>query len=246
MKIADGFGREPQRLFLFLESFRRSLIRIGLVVLFFSICGYYLSRPILRLVQNATGVKLVAYGVPETFFAFIVLALGIGVLASIPYILYAALAALPPLYPSFSRKMMFGYWLASVLFFYTGVCFCLIVSLPFGAQFLLSYETANLEALISVQKFVSFCLLFVFGFGLIFELPLAMVLAGRIGLIRVQTLSANRRYAILAVAILAAVLTPTPDVFNMSLMGLPLYLLFEIGLLGMRLGKKRREEKKPQ
>jgi sec-independent protein translocase protein TatC len=78
----------------------------------------------------------------------------------------------------------------------------------------------------------------VFGFGLIFELPLSMMLLGRIGVVSAAMLSRYRRYAILIISIVAAVLTPTPDIFNMALMGIPLYLLFELGLLGMRLWKQ--------
>jgi len=77
--------------------------------------------------------------------------------------------------------------------------------------------------------------LFVFGFGCIFELPLAMILLARLGLVEAITLARHRRYAILAISIISAVLTPTPDIFNMSLMGVPLYLLYEIGLIGMRI-----------
>jgi sec-independent protein translocase protein TatC len=238
MNLSDKLTRNPERTLAFFESLRKALIRTGIVVLTASVGGYFLSEPILKYVQRITGVKLVAFGIPESFFAFLILALGVGVFASIPFILYAVLAGLPPLFPAFTRNIMFAYWLSAIVLFYTGTLFCLTISLPYGARFLLSYENAQLEALISVKKFVSFSLLFIFGFGIIFELPLTMVLLGKIGLLKVQTLAAHRRYAILAVAIMAALLTPTPDIFNMTLMGLPLYLLFEIGLIGMRLGKK--------
>jgi sec-independent protein translocase protein TatC len=89
-------------------------------------------------------------------------------------------------------------------------------------------------ALISVKRFVSFCLWMFLGFGLIFELPLAMMLLARIGLVNARQLGRYRRYAVLVIFIVAAVLTPTPDILNMTLMAAPLYLLFEIGLLGMR------------
>jgi sec-independent protein translocase protein TatC len=108
------------------------------------------------------------------------------------------------------------------------------ISLPYGVQFLLEFEGPNIEAIISVQKFVSFCLLFLFGFGFIFELPLAMILAGRIGIVTYKRLAGNRRYAVLVITIVSAVLTPTPDAFNLAMMAVPLYLLFELGLFGMR------------
>jgi sec-independent protein translocase protein TatC len=221
-----------------LKSLRRSFIRIGVLVLACSMVGYYLAEPILRRLSAITGVKLAAYGVPETLFTFLNLALAFGIFTSAPYILFALLSAVQPLFPAFSRRMVLGFWFASTALFYAGVLFCLNVSLPYGVQFLLEFEGPYIEALISVRKFAAFSLLFLFAFGIIFEMPLAMILAGRIGIIRYQTLSGNRRYAILAITVVSAVLTPTPDAFNLAMMAVPLYLLFEVGLIGMRLYKK--------
>jgi sec-independent protein translocase protein TatC len=227
----------PNRVFSILQSLRRSFIRVGVVVLVFSIAGYYLAEPILRYLQKLTGVKLAAYGIPETLFTFLNIALACGVFAGMPYMLYALLSGLQPLFSTFSRRMVLGFWLASVALFYAGVFFCLNISLPYGVQFLLEFEGPHIEAIISVRKFAAFCLLFLFGFGIIFELPLAMILLGRIGVLTHRGLARNRRYAILAITIVSAVLTPTPDAFNLAMMAAPLYLLFEIGLVGMRLGR---------
>ncbi len=229
---------DVDRVFRLLESLRRSFIRIGFAVLGLSVSGYFLAEPILRRLQQLTGVKLAAYGLPETFFTFLTLALAFGVVASMPYVLYAVLAGVQPLFAAFTRPMMRGFWLASVALFYAGMAFCLIVSLPYGVRFLLEFEGPHVEAIISVSKFAGFCLLFLFGFGIIFELPLAMILLGRIGAVRREALARNRRYAILAITILAAVITPTPDAFNLALMAVPLYLLFEIGLFGMRVYRR--------
>ena len=166
------------RVYRALKSLRTSLIRIGWVVVLLSIAGYYLAEPVLRYLRDLTAVKLAAFGIPETFFTLLVLALAIGVFLSFPYILYAVLAGIRPLFPAFSAGMMRGFWLASVVLFYAGVLFCLRLSLPYGVEFLLEFEGPHIEALISVEKFVSFCLVFVFGFGILFELPLAMILLG--------------------------------------------------------------------
>ena len=177
------YTKDPKKVLSFLEAFRAALIRTGVMVAVFSVGGYLAAGPIVRFLQRLTGVKLVAYGIPETFFTFLTLALGAGLFASIPYLLYSILSPLPTLFSTFRRKTMFAFWVASILLFYTGAAFCVLVSLPYGVQFLLSYETRNITALISVKKFVSFCLLVVFGFGLIFELPLSMMLLGRIGVV---------------------------------------------------------------
>ncbi len=234
-------AKNSDRVYHTLKTLRRSFIRIGMVVLVCSIAGYYLAEPILRYLQQVTGVKLAAYGVPETLFTFLNIALACGVFAGMPYLLYALLSGVQPMFPTFTRRMVIGFWLASVVLFYAGVLFCLNISLPYGVQFLLEFEGPHLEAIISVRKFAAFCLLFLFGFGIIFEMPLAMVLLGRIGVLTHHALARNRRYAILAITIISAILTPTPDAFNLAMMAVPLYLLFEIGLIGMRLGKTARD-----
>ena len=221
-----------------LQSLRRSFIRIGAVVVATAIGGYFLAEPILKHLQMRTGVTLAAYGIPETFFTLLNLALAFGVFISMPYILYAVLAGLQPLFPALTRRMVRGFWLAAVVLFYAGAAFCLNISLPYGVAFLLEFQGPHIEAIISVRKFAAFCLLFLFGFGIIFELPLAMILAGRVGIVTYAALARNRRYAILAITIVSAMLTPTPDAFNLAMMAVPLYLLFELGLIGMRWGRK--------
>jgi sec-independent protein translocase protein TatC len=234
---AQPTTEKSDRVFHTLQALRRSFIRIGMVVLGFSVAGYYLAEPVLRSLRDLTGVKLAAYGIPETFFTLLTLALAIGIFASFPIILYAVLSGMQPLFPALSGRMMHSFWLASVILFYAGVVFCVNLTLPYGVEFLLEYEGPYIEAIISVQKFAGFCLVFVFAFGILFELPLAMVLLGRIGVVTRQTLARNRRYAVLVITIISAVITPTPDAFNLAMMAVPLYLLFEIGLVGMRFYK---------
>jgi sec-independent protein translocase protein TatC len=94
--------------------------------------------------------------------------------------------------------------------------------------------------MISVGKYVSFCMVFLFGFGLTFELPLILALLGYIKVVNAAFLTRNRKYAILFIATLAAVVTPTPDIFNMALMGVPLYLLFEIGVILVKIIEKKK------
>jgi len=96
--------------------------------------------------------------------------------------------------------------------------------------------------MISVGKYVSFCSFFVFGFGLTFELPLVLALLGSIRVVKAGFLTRNRRYAILLIAIVSAVITPTPDFFNMALMGGPLYLLFEVGVILVKIIERKRIE----
>jgi sec-independent protein translocase protein TatC len=93
--------------------------------------------------------------------------------------------------------------------------------------------------MISVGSYIDFLLKFTLAFGLVFELPLAITLASRLGLVTPQTLARNRKYAILGAFVAAAVLTPTPDMFNQALMAGPLIILYEVGIVAARLFGRR-------
>jgi sec-independent protein translocase protein TatC len=105
------------------------------------------------------------------------------------------------------------------------------VTLPFGIKFLLGFGSEELKPVISIGRFVNFVTLFILAFGVIFELPIFMVFLAKVGISSRRFFSKHRRYAVLLIAIIAALLTPTPDVVNMLLMGGPLYLLYEAGIL---------------
>ncbi len=94
----------------------------------------------------------------------------------------------------------------------------------------MGFGSVDLQPMISVGRCINFVTIFLVAFGLIFELPVLMVFFSRTGLLSVSFYKKNRRYAFLIIAIVAAILTPTPDVFNMALMGGPLYLLYEAGI----------------
>jgi len=190
------------------------------------------SPRLLRLLQERLHQKLAYYTVAEPFLAHVKLGLFAAVLTLMPLYLTVLwrLLALPF---ALRPRERFGFTLATCLLFYTGAGFCGLVTLPYGIAFLLGFGSETLVPIISVNRFVGFVTLFVVAFGVIFQLPVFMIFCGKAGLFSRQRFAAGRRYAVLIISILAAVLTPTPDVVNMALMGVPLYLLYEIGILCM-------------
>src|SRR5207249_1845538 len=123
--------------------------------------------------------------------------------------------------------------------FIPGGAFSLFVVTPYAIQFLLSYARPGLQPMISVGSYIDFLLKFTLAFGLVFELPLAITLAARMGVVTPKVLAKNRTYAILGAFIAGAVLTPTPDAFNQTLMAGPLILLYEVGIICARIfGRK--------
>jgi sec-independent protein translocase protein TatC len=239
MKTPSHSAVDLKRILDSMETMRYRLIRIGVLVLLLSAGGYLLAGTVLKYLQKATGAHLVAYGLPDAFIGYITVSLAIGLAAALPFILYEILAVVTRQFPEFSGRMRLGFWLVSVALFYLGIFFCLSITLPYGSRFLLDFETDRIKAVISVRKFIEFCLVFTYGFGIIFELPVVMLLLGKLGLVNVEKLAGFRRYAILVITIVSAILTPTPDIFNLALMAVPLYLLFEVGIIGMRIGRKK-------
>jgi sec-independent protein translocase protein TatC len=127
------------------------------------------------------------------------------------------------------RKSAWYFVIYGTILFFVGVFFCYFVALPFGVSFLLSYQSDFLSPMISVGSYVSFALVFMLAFGVIFNLPLVIVLLTRFGIVTPQVLRKNRRYAMLVMFIAGAVLTP-PDIFSQVMMALPLILLYEVSV----------------
>jgi sec-independent protein translocase protein TatC len=228
-------------LFQSLTQLRKGLLQITIAIVLIG-CGLFpFSKTFLRhLYSTNLRVHLVAFGIPETLLSLLKLTLFMSLFLSIPIIFYQIWKSFAPLFRLRGLKSGTLILLTAVFLFYLGAFFCYFVTLPFGVQFLLGYQSAHIKPMISVGKYVSFCTAFVFGFGLTFELPLVLALLSYINLVKVAFLTRNRRYAILLIAMAAAVITPTPDFFNMALMGGPLYLLFEIGIILAKIVERRR------
>ena len=232
-------------LFQILSVLRKGLLQISIVIVGLGILVYPLSKTLLRHLHTPLGGDLVAFGIPEAFLSLLKLTLYTSLFFSIPVIFYQVWKAVAPLFKLQGAKSTVSILSTALFLFYLGASFCYFITLPFGIRFLMGYQSATIKPMISVGKFISFSVAFIFAFGLIFELPLIMALLSYIRVVNASFLTRNRRYAILVIALLSAALTPTPDVFNMGLMGGPLYLLFEIGVILVRVIERRRREPTP-
>lgn len=224
-----------------LGKLRSGLLIMTAAVILFGIAIYPFSKALLRqLCQTNLQNDLVAFGIPEAFFAMLKLTLYTSLFLSVPIIFYHIWKSFSPLFRLQGLKSTLTILLAAIFLFYFGAAFCYFITLPFGIRFLLGYQAAHIKPMISVGKYVSFCAGFIFAFGIIFELPLLLALLSHIRVVNAPFLARNRRYAILLIAILSAVLTPTPDFFNMALMGGPLYFLFEVGIILVKIIERKR------
>ena len=220
----------PPALAVFLNELRKSIRALFVTIIGSTVLVFFLSPQLLQLVQGHLAEKLYFFSVAGPFLAHVKLALFGALYALMPWIMAVFLKAIgKPFQVTRMQLVLFTFF--TCLLFYAGTLFCYFITLPFGINFLLGFGSEELKPVISVGRFVNFVTVFILAFGLIFELPIMMVFLAKIGLVTRSFFSRNRRYALLMIAIVAALLTPTPDIVNMLLMGGPLYLLYEAGII---------------
>jgi sec-independent protein translocase protein TatC len=122
----------------------------------------------------------------------------------------------------------------SVVLFFCGLAFSFFLVLPAGIKFFLGFGNTELEALLSVDKYFDFVIMFVLPFGFIFELPLVITILGKMGLITSAFLKKYQRIIIFLSFVVGALITPTPDVFTQSMIALPIIVLYEVGYFIVR------------
>lgn len=223
-----------QRLAIIIKDLRRAGLAVGIGLPLGCLGFYSISSQILGGIQKHLHQKLAFFRVAEPFLAHLTISLAMTVFSIMPMLSYFLWRALAKPF-NLSRTLVFWFVLFSCLLFYSGAAFCYFITLPFGIDFLLGFQTEQLKPVISISDFVSFVSIFVLAFGLIFELPIFMIFLAKIKVLPRAVFEKNRRYAVLAISIIAALLTPTPDIFNMLLMGGPLYMLYEVGIIVLKL-----------
>ena len=212
-----------------------SVVAIGLGFL----ATFYFSDRIIAFLARPLPVKLAFMAPTEAFWVNMKVAMIAGLFLALPVVLYQVWAFVSPGLLPHERRYALPFVIVGSLFFAIGATFALTVIVPFAIKFLLSYKTQDLIPVISIGSYVDFVLKFTLAFGLVFELPLAITLASRMGNVTPEFLAKHRKYAILINFVIAAILTPTPDVFNQSLMAGPLILLYEVGILSARFFGRR-------
>jgi len=219
---------------IFLSELRKSIRLLGFSIIIGTAALYIFSSTVLIGLQNHLEQQLAFFTVAEPFLAHVKLSLFVTLFVMMPGNLYCLWMALGKPFKLEESTLAWFVFFTTVLF-YIGAGFCYFITLPYGVKFLLGFESTQLKPVISISKFVNFVTIFILAFGVIFELPIFMVFAAKVGICTRQTFEKHRRYAVLVISIMAALLTPTPDVVNMLLMGGPLYLLYEVGILVLKM-----------
>jgi len=203
---------------------------------------YILTRPLISVMPK--GDKIVFTGLPEAFFTYLKVSFLSGLILAAPVILYQFwMFVAPGLYKN-ERRILLPIVFLSSFFFIGGALFGYFIVFPFGFKFFLGFATETIKPLPAMREYLSFSSKLLLAFGLVFELPLVITFLSRMGLVTVDYLKKNRKYALLLFFVAAAILTP-PDVVTQIMMALPLMLLYEISIIGARIFARRKPEKEP-
>jgi len=227
-----------------LIELRNRLLRYMLVlILTFLLCFWQadllfslLSHPLREaLGAHATMIFTAPH---EAFFTYLRVTVFFGFFLTFPWLLAELWAFIVPGLYERERSLFTPLLLAGGLLFYAGGLFAYLGVFPFAFKFFFGFATDQITALPSMKESLTLFMRMIFAFGLAFELPMALLLLMHFGAVTPQQLKANRGYVILIIFLAAAILTP-PDVITQVMLALPMWLLFELTLIGQRFMKNR-------
>jgi len=213
-----------------LEELRKRFIICIVTVLACSIFSYLYSDKILAILKRPFPHSLVFISPQEPFVITLKIALFGGIIIALPMIIYQTWQFVSLALKEKEKRYLLFYGPFSLLLFLSGASFAYFVAIPVGLRFLLSFGGSSLEPMISISKYLSFITVTILTFGIVFELPLVSLFLVRIGIISPQFLAKNRKVAIIAIFVLAAILTPSIDAFTQILLAVPLVILYEVSI----------------
>jgi sec-independent protein translocase protein TatC len=230
---------QEQPLVTHLIELRNRLLKVILAVMLLFLSMFYfandlyliLVRPLAALLDNHG--QMIATGVASPFLVPFKLTMVLAVLLSMPYILHQIWGFIAPGLYQHEKKFAVPLLVSSVVLFYLGIAFSYFVVLPLAFGFFTLAGPEGISVMPDISNILDFCLGMFFAFGFAFEIPVATFLLVLTGITRVETLSEKRSYIFLGCFVVGMLVTP-PDVFSQTILALPMYLLFEVGVLASR------------
>lgn len=237
-----------------LDELRTSLLRIMGAVVLFGIIAFCLKDELFAIVLAPHSGNFITYrllgvdnfsihlmntGLTEQFMIHMRTAIYAGLLVASPYILYELFRFVSP--GLYDNERRYAVWIvgAAYLMFLIGTLVNYLVIFPFTVRFLGTYQVSpDVANMLTLQSYIDTLLGMSLVMGVVFELPVVCALMGRLGLLTDTLMSNYRRHAIVAILIVAAIITPTTDVFTLFVVALPIYLLYEVSIWIVRLTKK--------
>lgn len=229
-----------------LEELKTRLIRILIVVgIGFGVCYMFkewsfkvITRPLVEVLPEHS--SMIFTGLPEAFFIHMKIAFFASLFLTAPYTLFELWRFVSPGLYKEEKRYVLPFLFFSTLLFTGGVLFGYFIALPPAFAFFVSFSTDFLKPMISFREYLSLTLKFLLAFGLCFEMPVFIFFLAKLGVVDAKMLSRQRRYAILVIFIVAAILTPSPDALSQVIMAIPLMVLYEVSIFVARFARKKR------
>lgn len=226
-----------------LEELRKRLIVSIISVVLFSSIAYFFSKQVMKFLLRPypSEQKLIFLAPTEGFITYIKVSIFVGLIFSLPVIFHQLWKFVAPGLYKKERKYIPLVVFLSTFFFLTGALFCYFVIIPYGLNFLLGFSTDQLEPNIQIKEYLKFVTLLILVFGIIFELPLLSFFLTKMGMLTPELLRTKRRYGIVIIFIVAAILTP-PDVVTQIFLAGPLIILYEISIWVSKFAQPKKEK----
>ncbi len=233
-----------------LIELRTRLVRAIVAVLgIFLIVAYwtkdiysFLAKPLLAVLP--AGASMIATDVTTTFFVPVKVAMLVAFMIALPYVLYQMWAFVAPGLYQHEKRLVVPLLVSSTLLFFIGMAFAYFLVFPMAFKFFADFTPVGVTMATDIDKYFNFVLTMFVVFGIAFEVPVVEVMLVKIGMVTVQQLKEIRRYVVVAIFVVAAIVTP-PDVFSQLALAIPLCILYELGIiLSGIIGKPLPEEKK--
>ena len=216
-----------------LEELRSRIIVVAIAVVLAGIIGFFLSEPILELLQRPLpegDYRLIQLTIGEALAVRLRIALYVGVGLSVPVILYELWRFVTPGLTRPERRLVWPLLVVGTILFVAGVVLGYVL-IPYALDFLLSLTPAGIDAsMLRLSDYVGFVLAIMLAFGLAFQFPVVLVIGARVGILNYRFLSARRRWAVLFIVLFAIVATPGGDPASSAVLSLVMYVLFETTL----------------
>ncbi|RJT22384.1 Sec-independent protein translocase subunit TatC [Buttiauxella izardii] len=246
---------DTQPLISHLIELRKRLLNSIIAVLVIFLALVYFANDIYQIVsaplikQMPIGSTMIATDVASPFFAPIKLTIYVAVFLSAPVILYQIWAFIAPALYKHERKLVMPLLFSSTMLFYIGIAFAYFVVFPLAFGFLTKTAPVGVIVSTDITKYLDFVMALFMAFGVAFEVPVAIILLCWMGVTTPEELKKKRPYILVGAFVVGMLLTP-PDVFSQTLLAIPMYCLFEIGVFFSRFyvgkGRRRGEEDDPE
>lgn len=233
----DEIQDEEMTILEHLEELRSRLIKMAAAVAVATVIALIFTPRVLLILKAAgpADMRLTFIDVTEMFVTYFKVALFLGIGLGMPVIVYQVIRFVAPALTRREKRLLLSILPFVTLFFFVGALFGYFVTLPFALRYLLGLFPDVAEADIRISNYVGFVTTILFWMGISFELPVVVYALAKVRVVTPQRLVSFRKYAILLFFVIAAIITPTPDPLNQTLVAVPLIVLYEVGIIMARI-----------